>query len=73
MDDGVVFGTGLGEKTFELELMLTVGDRAEFGALIQWRANVQFAQALGQFVHDRIDLRAMGEEAFGGSTDLPGV
>ncbi|MNY83849.1 hypothetical protein D3C86_2269200 [compost metagenome] len=51
--------------------MLAIGDRAEFGALIQWRANVQRAQALGQFVHDRIDLRTMDEEALGGGTDLP--
>ncbi len=47
VDDAVVFGAGFGEELAEFELVLAVGDRAEFGALIQGRADVQRAQALG--------------------------
>ncbi|MNV47351.1 hypothetical protein D3C71_1392170 [compost metagenome] len=36
VNDGVVFGAGLGEVLAEFQLMLAIGDRAEFGELIQW-------------------------------------
>ncbi|MNO47894.1 hypothetical protein D3C76_382180 [compost metagenome] len=71
MDDLTALGARGGEQLGQFLLVRLVGHWAELGGLIQGGADLQLAQALGQRIEQRVDARAVDEEALTRCADLP--